>query len=152
MFTRHRTNFRPVEKFRPDTLFTRDRSLNIFALLRRNLNFLTCKVVPCEPNTLMHEFSTGRKFVRYRVASNDVKKMSHLQGTWQKSEKNSHHFPLRNPQIKFPERDRLNPSSFYQIPINALHTPPSSPPLKVVIHRLFKMTVKASKSHCACFT
>ena len=78
--------------------------------------------------------------------------MSHLQGTWQKSEKNSYHFPLRNPQIEFPESDRLNLSSFYQIPINAHHIPPLITPLKVIIHRLFKMTVKANKSHCACFT
>lgn len=128
------------------------RTVQYFFSVKTELNFLTCKVVPCERNTLTHEFSTGWKFVRYRVASNDVKKMSLLQGTWQKREKNSYHFPFRNPQIKFPESDRLNLSSLYQIPISALHPPPLITLLKVVIHRLFKMNVKANKSHCACFT
>ena len=39
---------------------------NIFALFTRNiewhLNFGMVKVVPCEQNTLTHEFSAGQKF------------------------------------------------------------------------------------------
>ena len=70
-FTRHRTNFRPAEKF--------DRTLCSFLYFHfvhteistaRRLIFRTVKMVPWEKNTQIREFSTGeiRPLLRVKVA------------------------------------------------------------------------------------
>ena len=76
--TRHRTNFRPAkETFTADTVYTGP--FNFFGSVHtelwtvRRLNFRTKKVIPCERNTLTHEFSTGRKLVRCCV--NDAQEL-----------------------------------------------------------------------------